>query len=420
MTDLTKRQMLAGAVAATAALSAGRAAAQVADRKQLDRSLYPGPGLPGGGQLEVRMVATAWDIPDRDAIEFAERLKPFDPESWYQENTRLAERNAERAEHFLTTGRYVTAGEYHLRATGYYRNAVLYLPVSDDRMLPAYRKLQDSHAKAWSILPPPFEVVQIPYEGRRLRGHFFAAHGAPGQKLPVVFNYGGADGILLNAAPDGNSGFFRARGMSYLDVDGPGQGAPLRFDKLYSPPDVERFGKAITDYLKSRADVDPKRIGFHGSSMGGYYAPRCATVNDDIAAVAVWSGAYRLQRDIYDYYPPIRERLRWLIGASDYTDARRRFADFTLDGIAQKIRCPLLVGYGSQDRVMDPHGAFDLYAAASGSANRTMIDGVGHQDRKYELRTYLADWMAVQLRSLPEKGQRIKGSFGGPQSAPIE
>lgn len=153
MTDLTKRQILmcAGAVATTAALTAGRAAAQIPNGRQLNRILYPGGDPAGGGQLEVRMVSTAWDIPDRDAIEFADRLKPFDPESWYSENLRLAERNAARAEQFLTTGRYVTAGEYHLRATGYYRNAVLYLPVSDDRMLPTYRKLQDSHARsaAW-------------------------------------------------------------------------------------------------------------------------------------------------------------------------------------------------------------------------------------------------------------------------------
>jgi len=71
----------------------------------------------------------------------------------------------------------------------------------------------------------------------------------------------------------------------------------------------------VVDYLVTRPDVDAERIGLHGSSMGGYSGPRCATAEKRIKAVAVWSGAYNLVDDIFDYYPPIQERLRWLMGA---------------------------------------------------------------------------------------------------------
>src|SRR5262245_31338069 len=79
-----------------------------------------------------------------------------------------------------------------------------------------------------------------------------------------------------------------------FDVDGPGQGGTLREKKLYASPESERVAKAVIDYLVTRTDVDPNRIGLHGSRMGGYSGPRCATTEKRIKAVAVWSGAYNL------------------------------------------------------------------------------------------------------------------------------
>jgi len=85
------------------------------------------------------------------------------------------------------------------------------------------------------------------------------------------------------------------------------------------------------------------------------------------------------------------------MGAKDFADARAKMADFTLEGRADKIECPLLVGYSIDDRVMDPRGALRLYNSATKAANRSMIEGTGHARRKFEVRTYLADWLAKQL-----------------------
>jgi dienelactone hydrolase len=185
--------------------------------------------------------------------------------------------------------------------------------------------------------------------------------------------------------------------MSFLDVDGPGHGGTLREKKLYAPSDSERVAKAVIDYLVSRPDVDPNRIGLHGSSMGGYSGPRCATVEKRIKAVAVWSGAYNLVDDIFDYYPPIQDRLRWLMGANDLKEARDKIKEFTLEGRADRIECPLLVGYSHDDRVMDPRGALKLYQSAVNSPQRQMLDGVGHGEKRFDRRTYIADWFMKQL-----------------------
>lgn len=364
-------------------------------KEQAAKLLYPAPGLPGGGQLEVRMDISP-DHPDPDIRGVARRVKPFNLESWHSEWSDVAKKNEELAVGFEEQRRHQTAHEFYLRAADFYRRAVVYMPDSDPRMLPTFRKLEETFEKAWSLVTPPFERVEIPYEGYSLPALFWRGRGKTGAQLPVVFNYGGADGILLRGE-DGGAGQYVRRGISFIDVDGPGHGGMLRYHKLYAPPDSERFTKAVIDYLVTRPDVDPGRIGVHGSSMGGYSGPRSATEEKRIKAVAVWSGAYNLVDDIFDYYPPIQDRLRWLMGAQTLKEAREKIREFTLIGRADRLECPLLVGYSIDDRVMDPRGALRLYGNAVNSPDRSMVEGVGHGEKRYDRRTFIADWFMKQL-----------------------
>ena len=369
----------------------------ILNREQAEKALYPAPGLPGGGQLEVRMEISQFH-PDPDIRGVARRVKFFNLESWHKEWSEAAKKNEELAAGFQQENRKATAHEFYLRAADFYRRALVYMPDTDPRMLPTFKKLEENFAKAWSMAPAPFERVEIPYEGHMLPAHFWPGRGKPGARLPVVYNYGGADGILLRGE-DGGAGQYVRRGMSFIDVDGPGHGGTLRYQKLYAPPDSERVARAVIDYLVTRPDVDAERIGLHGSSMGGYSGPRSATAEKRIKAVAVWSGAYNLVDDIFDNYPPIQDRLRWLMGAKDLKEAREKMKEFTLIGRANKIECPLLVGYSHDDRVMDPRGALNLYENAVNSPDRSMIDGVGHGEKNFSRRTYLADWFMKQLNA---------------------
>jgi dienelactone hydrolase len=369
----------------------------ILNREQAEKALYPASGLPGGGQLEVRMEISQFH-PDPDIRGVARRVKSFNLESWHKEWSEAAKKNEELAAGFQQENRKATAHEFYLRAADFYRRALVYLPDTDPRMLPTFKKLEENFANAWSMAPAPFERVEIPYEGHMLPAHFWPGRGKPGARLPVVYNYGGADGILLRGE-DGGAGQYVRRGMSFIDVDGPGHGGTLRYKKLYAPPDSERVARAVIDYLVTRPDVDAERIGLHGSSMGGYSGPRSATAEKRIKAVAVWSGAYNLVDDIFDNYPPIQDRLRWLMGAKDLKEAREKMKEFTLIGRATKIECPLLVGYSHDDRVMDPRGALNLYENAVNSTDRSMVDGVGHGEKNFSRRTYIADWFMKQLNA---------------------
>jgi dienelactone hydrolase len=349
--------------------------------------------------LEIRLSATLYTS-DADQLEVAQRMKPFNLDSWVVEWTRVAERNEQMADQFAAQGLKVTANEFYLRASNFYREACWPQPVTDSRMLPSYKKMRETFDKAWELVRPSFERVRINYEGTMLDGYFRKPNGAAGRKFPTVIAFQGAD--TMAEATIQNAGAYMARGLAYLAVDFPGQGGALRLKDLHLPPDTERISKAMIDYLETRADVDADRIGMQAISMGGYGAPRCASGDKRIKAALMSSGSFCLQQDIFDYYPPIQERVRWIIGARDLADARKKLADYTLEGRARQIECPMLIGFSKDDRIMDPQGAYRLYQAAVNS-KREMVEGTGHNQASNAggprgMRSpVLPDWAAKHL-----------------------
>jgi len=140
----------------------------VLNREAAKQALYSGRGLPGGGQLEIRMEVSA-DHPDPDIRGVARRVKFFNLESWHSEWIQVGRKNEELAAGFEREERKETAHEFYRRAADFYRRAVVYLPETDPRMMPTHKKLEETFNKAWSLVSPPFERVEIPYEGQTTR-----------------------------------------------------------------------------------------------------------------------------------------------------------------------------------------------------------------------------------------------------------
>ena len=109
---------------------------------------------------------------------------------------------------------------------------------------------------------------------------------------------------------------------------------------LHLPPDTDRVVKAMIDYLATRPDVDLNQIGLEGISMGGYGVPRAASGEKRVRAAFMSSGSYDLGNDLFDYLPSIQERVRWIIGAKDLADARKKLRDYTLGGPRRQDRLP--------------------------------------------------------------------------------
>ncbi|MGI9258091.1 MAG: alpha/beta hydrolase family protein [Gammaproteobacteria bacterium] len=342
--------------------------------------LFTGHPVVGGGQMEIRLNQSI-HTEDPHELEVAYRLEPFNPLSWYNEWRRVAEINEEIAEGYAEQDLEMSAAMFYMRAFRFHRAAIVYQEDTDETMMPGYMKMREMYDKAWEMDPPPIERSKGTGDGNELDGFFRKPNGPEGTRYPTVINYLGADSMAESTVLGMSA--YTDRGMAALVVDLPGQGAAKRLHHLWMEPDTERYVSDLVDYLETRDDVDADRIGLRGQSMGSYSAPRAASGEPRIKAVWTSAGAHDVLRDLFDYFPPIQDRVRWIIGANDLADARRKLADYTVEHVAHRIECPMLIGYGPTDRIMDPEGAFRLYQAAVNSDRQMWSDsGHPHHDEK--------------------------------------
>lgn len=342
----------------------------------------------GGADL-FECVRTAARIGDTD-----------DEEVWQREWTRLAEETAEFGRAEAAAGHTFTARWALFRSCSYWRHSEFFLESSDARRDHAYREGTGNFQAAADLSDGVIERLHVPFEGQILDGYIMRPDNS-GRKRPTVFFLGGADSwaeelIFLG----GNQ--FPARGMNVVVVDTPGRGSSLRFKKIYSRPDYEKPVAAVLDHLEGRTDVDADRLGLAGVSFGGYYAPRAAAFEPRVKAVAAWCGTWSILTDFYEYYPPLQKQLQWLSGSSNDAEAREKLAQFTLDGVADKISVPVYVLHGTRDIIMDVAGARRFVEALTvKDVTYEEYDGAGALHCSYDYLTYavgkLTDWFADHI-----------------------
>jgi fermentation-respiration switch protein FrsA (DUF1100 family) len=91
-------------------------------------------------------------------------------------------------------------------------------------------------------------------------------------------------------------------------------------------------------------------------------------------------------------------------GTTNYDDALKKIEGFRLDGVAQQVRCPVLLTHGTEDEqvpLADAHRLFD----ALGSKDKTLRifdaeeGGAQHCQRDYLTRvgSVMADWLVEKL-----------------------
>ena len=279
----------------------------------------------------------------------ASRMTP-DLESWHREWYAVAERNRLRGDRAEAAGHVQTAKNCWLRAVDYYRSAEFYLEAEDPRRMETFTKCEECFQKAGRYTTPPVERVEIPYEeGTHLYAYFLRAP-YPAAKQPALIAFGGLDSFKEELYFMVARGAL-ARGISCLLVDGPGQGATLRREKIVTRYDYEvPVGRCI-DYLETRDDVDLGRIAVSGSSLGGYYAARAASFEHRLAAAishgAIWSCRETFSNTRDDHM--MAGQIKWVFGARTMADALDEAALFTLEGVLENMRCPYLIAHGGHD-----------------------------------------------------------------------
>ena len=293
----------------------------------------------------------------------------------------------------LDDGYELSAGEHLTTAGGCYHFAKFLFVNDIDQMRAAHMKAVECRRLALPFLQPSGERVMIPYEGSMLAGILRRPTGT--DRPPVVVMAMGLDSSKEEM--DSYERLFLARGLATLTFDGPGQGEGEY--EFAIRPDYEAPVGAVLDWLELRDDIDAARAGLWGVSLGGYYAPRAAAFEKRLKACIALSGPYSWGA-VWDNLPDLTRAAFTARSKSASEDAARDVANrMSLEGVAEKIECPLFVLAGKLDRLVPYTDAERLAAEASGPVELLVVEDGNHiaNNRTYRYRLQSADWVADRL-----------------------
>lgn len=326
----------------------------------------------------------------------------------------MADRLCELAAEDEARGRLFSAGEKYRRASAYLTTAERLQAHGSEGRMAIYRRELALFQKGLRLLGDPVQRVEIPYEGRQLSALYRPADGLrPGQRAPVLVQLNGLDSTKEMKYLVGLPAWLAQRGVSSLIVDQPGTGEALRLHGLTARFDAEHWAGRVVDWLEQRDDVDARRIGCEGVSLGGYYCPRAVAMEPRFACGVAWGANHdwrdvqkrRLEKEGDFPVPHYWAHVCWVWGAKDIEDFMRIAEDVHLDGVVEKIRVPFLVTHGERDSQIPLKWAHRTYEQLVNSPKRELKiftdreGGVQHAsfDNSINAGHYIADWVAETL-----------------------
>ena len=337
--------------------------------------------------LLICLSAAPWTGVEIDEVNRVGRAlagKVGDDNAWFDEWVRMGDKIEARGREAERAGHRLTAAACFMRATRYYQTGERFIHPRSQRSMDVYAKSVKIFREAAAVIGRPrIEPVEIPYGDTTLPGLLVHpdAEAARGRPAPAMVFFDGFD-VTKELQYGYGIPDLAARGVGCLIVDGPGNGESVRFRNLPLIAETERYATPVYEYLAGRGEFDPKRIGVMALSLGGYYAPRAASLEQRFACCVAWGA----QWDFHDIWvrrfealesgkvpslsvPP--EHLQWVLGVPDRASAMKKLEAFRLDGIVQKMTCPFLVLHGAGDEQIPLSVAEKLYAA-SGSKQKAL------------------------------------------------
>lgn len=287
------------------------------------------------------------------------RKDPQAAEIFFAAWSGLAERLETLAQKDLQRERRLSAGQKFKRAAIYYLQAERMQSAHFTDRSKAFRGMLECFHQYVEFTNQPVEFVQVPYKGTTLPALFVPALGAEASRAPCMVHFDGLDVTKEILYMLGMGSALRDRGVSVLLVDNPGVGEALRLNGLTNFPEAEVPAAACVDYLEGRDDVDASRIGIMALSLGGYHAPRAAAFEPRLRCCVAWGAIYdwgatqRYRYESKDQRLPVPhywDHVMWVFGENSIEAMLATAERMTLEGVLHRVRCPILVTHGENDR----------------------------------------------------------------------
>ena len=210
----------------------------------------------------------------------------------------------------------------------------------------------------------------------KLAGWFLPASGSGGTPERPAGNPS-VICVLGDAGNIGSQGMyafhFVKAGLNVLVFDWRGFGKSdewsIETADLVHPEFITDLDAAI-DYVKTREDVDPDRIGLFGYSTGAYLIFGCAEHRDDIGAIAV--------RGLISTIPEALKNLKAIYPNRELRLPRGYPEDKYPLNVAPRIGCPAFLVVGALDDRSTPSMSEAVYKALPGEKELWIVEGATH------------------------------------------
>ncbi len=225
-----------------------------------------------------------------------------------------------------------------------------------------------------------------------------AAWYAPGtNRAAVILVHGvGADRSALVA----ETRFLADAGFAVLALDLPGQGASGG-ETFWGVPERRAISAAV-DWLGQRPEVDPRRIGAFGMSMGSYVLVQAAALDQRLRAVVLGACPH----DVVEFNWEATSRWGWLSQLPTYWALRAGGTPVDMlpkDIIASIAPRPIMILHGDLDGLIPVSTARLMFAAAHEPKELYIVHGAHHADFSTtkqalpEYRSHLVDFFERSL-----------------------
>ena len=350
------------------------------------------------------------DTANDEVREIAKQGEDSGTEAFFSSWLRMADRLVSLGDEAMAAGHGRSASIKYGRATAYYMTAERMQARTYEPRKIAYQTMLATMAKTIEAGNLNCERVEIPYGDTSFPGLFVRGDGEGPRPCMVFCN--GLDSVkemIYLAIRD----TFAVRGISCLMIDHPGVGEALRLRNLVAIPNSEKWAGAAIDWLETQPDVDAKRVGMMGWSLGGYYAPRAAAYEKRFKLCVAWGANHnwgelqkrRMQREGDFPVPHYWDHVMWVWGYDDIDKFMAFTPTVSLVGHVQNITVPFLITHGANDRQIPIEYAHQCYDEAVNSPKRELKlftdreGGVEHvsADNMEPAQSYIADWVAENL-----------------------
>ena len=256
-----------------------------------------------------------------------------------------------------------------------------------------------------AFLPEPEPITFRTPSGATARALYFAPtnpgfRGPDGELPPlIVESHGGPTGAAYSALSLDRA-FFTSRGIAVVDVDyrgSSGYGRPYR-DALkgqWGIADVEDC-VAAAEFLVARGSVDGARLAIRGGSAGGYTTLASLTFRPEVFAAGISHFGIADLELIHNDGHKFESRYDEGLLAPWTEEGRRVFRERSPIHFFDRVRAPMLIFQGMDDRVVPP-SQLDAMEAAFKPRGIPYValrfEGEGHGFRRADSRraTYEAE-----------------------------